>query len=412
MSRPPGCSTCWPAADVRRLVARVEGRIAAATATLWPRAEATFGPTLTAGSAFLRQVQVGRETLCATLRPAGAALTTVVLGHRGDLAALLADDDVDADAPAREDATAPEGTQLTALAAYSGLWVAAPVATVRGVMFAPWVTGASLTSSLQARPAALTDLLATLLDDLGELHRDPPEQLRQVAAATSLRTRPRILAQALARSVNHLHTAPARPAETGDLGALLGTLSLRLARLATQLDPLLVDRTGIAFGGLTPRHVLYPQSSFHPVLISPDLGPGGEPVDIGTLLGHLHLLALDSPQTVRSELVEGVEAFLAGRVAAHGAAWNGWLTIVMTTWAATVYDTVVAALTLPAALPLEPATSQLAARPLPALADLKTLTGELRRHGALASLNATLAALAAHPADHDDVDTATTTERR
>ncbi|WP_131787163.1 hypothetical protein [Protofrankia symbiont of Coriaria ruscifolia] len=409
MSPPPGCSTCWPAVDVRRLVRHAEGRITTATATLWPRTEATFGPTVTAGNAFLRQVQVGRETLCATMRPAGASLTSVVLGDLGDLGTVLTNDGGDADA-AREDATAREAEQLTALAAYSGLRVAAPIATAHGVMFAPWVAGANLTSRLQARPAALTHLLTTLIDDLGELHRDPPEQLRQVAAPTRIQPRPRILTQALAHSVNHIHTAPAQPTETDDLCALLGTLSLRLARLAAQLDPLLVTRTGIAFGGLTPRHVLYPDSSSRPVLVSPDLGPGGEPVDIGTLFGHLHLLALDSPRTVRAELVEGIEACLAGRVAAHGTEWNGWLTIVMTTWAATAYDTVVAALTLPDALPLEPATDQLSARPLPALADLKTLTGALRRHGALAALNATLASLAGRPADHDDVDT--TTARR
>ncbi|ABD11211.1 hypothetical protein ThrDRAFT_03904 [Frankia casuarinae] len=412
MSPPPGCSTCWPAADVRRLVEHAEGRIAAATAALWPRTETTFGPTLTAGSAILRQVHVGPETLCATLRPAGTPLTGVVLGDCGDLAAVLSDEAGDADATAQEDATAREAEQLTALVAYSGLRVAGPIATVRGVMFAPWVTGASLTSRLQDRPAALTHLLTTLMDDLGELHRDPPEQLRQVAAPTTLRTHPRILAQALAHSVNHLHSAPAQPAGTGELGALLGTLSLRLTRLAAQLDPLLVTRTGIAFGGLTPRHVLYPETSSRPVLVSPDLGPGGEPADIGTLLGHLHLLALDSPPTVRSDFVEGIEAYLAGRVAAHGAEWNGWLTLVMTTWAATVYDTVVAALTLPAALPLDPAIGQLAARPLPALADVKTLTGELRRRGALPALNATLAALAGRPADDDDVERATTTARR
>jgi hypothetical protein len=409
---PPGCSTCWPAADAHRLVEHAEGRIATATATLWPRTEATFGPTLTAGSAILRQVYVGPETLCATLRPAGTPLTSVLLGDRGDLAAVLSNDEDDADTTAQEnDATVREAEQLTAVAAYSGLRVAAPIATVRGVMFTPWVTGASLTSRLQDRPAALTHLLTTLLDDLSELHRDPPEQLRQVAAPTTLRAHPRILAQALAHAVNHIHTDPSQPAETGELGALLGTLSLRLARLAAQLDPLLVTRTGIAFGRLTPRHVLYPESSSRPVLVSPDLGPGGEPADIGTLLGHLHLLALDSPPSVRSELVEGIEAYLAGRVAAQGAEWKGWLTLVMTTWAATIYDTVVSALTLPAALPLDPALGQLAARPLPALADVKTLTGELRRHGALPALNATLAAITGRPAD-DDVERTTTTARR
>ncbi len=84
-------------------------------------------------------------------------------------------------------------------------------------------------------------------------------------------------------------------ATAGEPRALVGSLSLRLDRLAAQHYPLLVARAGLAFGSLVTRHVLYPDSSPRPVLVSPDLGPGGELTDTGTLLGHLHLLTLDSP---------------------------------------------------------------------------------------------------------------------
>jgi len=373
-----------------------EARIVDATAGLWPDAEAAFGPTVTGGGAFLRQVRVGGQTLCARIRPAGAALPGVVLGDYGDRAAVLASD---AD---RADATVQEAEQLTALATYSGLRVAAPTATASGVLFTRWVTGPSLASRLHEHPATLTGLLTSLLDELGEVHRDPAEQLRQVAAPAGVRAHPRIVAQALARSADHLHPDSPQSAAADELRALVGSLSLRLGRLAAQLDLLLVARAGLAFGSLAPRHMLYPDSSARPVLVFPDLGPGGDITDTGTLLGHLHLLALDSPPTVRTELVDGIEAWLAGRLATRGADWRDWLNAVLTIWAASVYDTVVTALTLPAALPLDADTSRLAARPLPALEGLKVLTAELRRRGAGAALNAIVAALAIDPAGHDD----------
>jgi hypothetical protein len=383
-------------------VESAERRIADATGALWPRAEATFGPTVTAGGTLIRQVRVGGETLCATVRPAGATLCAVILGEHGDLAAVLARDG------ARADATVGEAEQLAALTTYSGLRVVAPAATAKGVLFTRWVTGPSLASRLRERPASLTELLTGLLAELGEVHHDPAQQLRQLAA----RGRPRVVAQALARSTDHIHPAPGQSVSAGELRALVGSVSLRLERLAAQLDPLLVARAGLAFGGLALRQVLYPDSSPRPVLLSPDLGPGGEAVDTGTLLGHLHLLALDSSPSTRTELAEGIEAWLAGRLAARGADWRGWLSTVMTIWAASVHDTVLTALTLPAELPLDADTGRLAARPLPALAGLKVLTAELRRRGADAALNATLAALATDPTGHDADAAATTTARR
>ncbi|ORT46518.1 hypothetical protein KBI5_24805, partial [Frankia sp. KB5] len=59
-----------------------------------------------------------------------------------------------------------------------------------------------------------------------------------------------------------------------------------------------------------------------------------------------------------------------------------------------VFDRVVTAVTLPAALPFAPVTAALRTDPLPALASLDVLTRELRRRGTDAALNATLNALA------------------
>ncbi len=94
-------------------------------------------------------------------------------------------------------------------------------------------------------------------------------------------------------------------------------------------------RAGVAFGNLTPDHVLYPADSLRGVLVSPALGPGGEPADVGVLLGHVHRMAFGCPPPVRADLVEGVEAWLAGRLAARCGEWRGWLAAVLTTWAAT-----------------------------------------------------------------------------
>ncbi|CAO5174498.1 Phosphotransferase [Frankia sp. AiPs1] len=407
MSPPSGCATCWPAGDISRLTEHAERRIAAATADLWPDDGATFGSTVTAGGAFLRQVRVGGQRLGATVRPAGAALRAVVLGDHGDRATVLAGDGVAADLTVRE------ADQLAALAAYSRLRVASPAAMAKGVLFTSWVTGPSLASRLREHPGDLPVLVTGLLGELGEVHHDPADQLRQVSAPTGVRAHPRIVAQALARATDHLHPAPGQSASAGEVRALVGSLSLRLGRLAGQLDPLLVARAGLAFGSLVPRHVLYPDSSPRPVLVSPDLGSGGDLADSGTLLGHLHLLTLDSPPMVRVELVEGIEAWLAGRLAAQGAAWRGWLNTVLTIWAASVYDTVVTALTLPAALPLDADIGRLASRPLPALAGLNVLTAELRRRGAGAALNATLAALATAAVGHGGGgEVATTTAAR
>jgi hypothetical protein len=395
VSRPSGCPTCWPDGDVRRLVEHAEQRIAAASAVAWPRTRVTFGPMVTAGGALRQQVRVGGQELCATLRPAGTWVSSVVAGHHGDLAAVRdgAVGDVDA--------TVLETEQLIAVAV-RGLRVAAPHTRVDEVMFAEWGTGTSLASCLQDQPSDVPTLATALFDELRPLHRDPPQRLRQLAAPTGRRALPRIIGRALARSVDHLHHLSARAAEPGELRALLGEVSQGLARLAARLDAVLVARAGIAFGSVTPQHVLVSPAD-RPLFLSPDLGPGGEPVDVGILLGHLHLLALTSPPAVRTALVEGIDTWLTGRVTAQGDAWPRWLTLVLTVWAATVYDTVVAAATLPDALPAHPAVGQLAEQALPALADLMVLTGQLRRNGALAALNATLVALAAQPANPDAV---------
>ena len=391
MSRPAGCATCWSDDDVDALLRYAEEWIAAATGQLWPHTEVTFGPLATAGGALYRQVQAGEETLCGTVRPAGAPLSRLVRGDHGAFVTVLLDGDGGA-----ANATLGQAEQLTALATYTRLRVTAPTATAKGVMFTPWTSDADLAHRLQTQPARLPEMVTALMDDLRELYRDPAVQLRQAATPGSL---PRVLTDAMSHTATHLH-ADATVGEVGELRALAGSLSARLARLTTRLDPAMVTRSGLAFGNLSPRGVRYPDGSSRPVLTSPALEPGGDLVDIGTLLGHLHLLALGCPPPVRAELVEGLEAWLSGRLSACRDQWRGWLTVVLTLWAATAYDQVVTALTLPTATrSLNPATANLVDRPLPALSVLDVLTRELRRRGADAALNATLATLAASPAD-------------
>ncbi|CUU56563.1 hypothetical protein Ga0074812_10891 [Parafrankia irregularis] len=387
MSQPPGCPACWPEADVRWLVADTQRRIVSATAELWPQFRVDVGPLFTAGTTFASRVQVGGSVVCAAVRP-GGALSRVVRGDHGDLAAVRADDRGCADQ------AQAQAEQLTALAAHSGLRVAAPTALAGGVLFTPWVGGPSLAARVQAQPAMLTELLATLMDDLSELHRDPARQLRQAAAPAQARGLPRMVTAALEHTTDHFHADRAPAGEVGELRALAGSLSMRLGRLAAQWDPAAYPSAGLAFGNLSPGHVLYPDGSPAPMLIAPSLGPEGEPADTGTLLGHLHLLAVGAAPHIRADLVEGLEAWLSGRLAACRDQWRGWLSAVLTVWAATVFDTAVTALTLPAALPFAPVAAALRTDPLPALAALDVLTRELRRRGTDAALNATLSALA------------------
>ncbi len=117
--------------------------------------------------------------------------------------------------------------------------------------------------------------------------------------------------------------------------------------ITSSAPDVLFARAGVAFGNLTPDHVPYSMDS-------PRGGAGfarartrREPADVGVLLGHLHLIGLGCPPPVPADLVEGVEAWLAGRLAARRGEWRGWLAAVLTTWAATVYDTVIGGLRLP-----------------------------------------------------------------
>ncbi len=402
MSPLADCPACWSDSDVTRLLTHAEGRIAAATARLWPQAEVAFGPMVTGASAVVRRVQVAGETLCATLHPRGAALTGVVRSDHGTLAAVLTGDD-----GPWADRAGGEAEQLAALAVYSRLRIAAPAATADGVLFTRWVAGTSLADEVRVRPAGLTELLMTLMDDLAELHHDPPGPLLQVAAPFSSRGLPQAVTEALSHSTDHIHPQPSHAGEVSEAKALTRSLSARLARLASGLDPVLLARAGVAFGALTPTHVLYPASATGAVLVSPVLGPGGEPADAGTLLGHLNLMALECPPPIRAEIAEGVEAWLAGRLAARRGEWRGWLTAVLTIWAATVCDTVATALTLSVgALPLEPSLSSLSRYPLPALACIDVLTRTLRRRGADAALHATLSTLAAAPTSRAGSDPA------
>nr|MDT0667799.1 hypothetical protein [Micromonospora sp. DSM 115978] len=130
------------------------------------------------------------------------------------------------------------------------LRVAAPTALANEVLFTPWVAGTSLASRLQAQPAALSGLLATLTDDLSKLHRDPARQLLQAAVPARVRGLPRVVAEASSRSTEHLHAEHAVAGEVGELRALVGSLAVRLSRLAAQLDPTVFTGTGVAFGNL------------------------------------------------------------------------------------------------------------------------------------------------------------------
>ncbi|ABW12267.1 hypothetical protein Franean1_2844 [Parafrankia sp. EAN1pec] len=395
MSPRSACSTCWRDGDVRDLLSYADGWITAATAELWPHTEVTFGTVTTAGGALYRQVRAGGGgALCATVRPAGRALSCLVRGDHGDLTTVLADGDGDGVAVT---AMAGQAEQLTALAGYTRLRVAAPIACAKGVMFTPWVAGTTLATRLRARPMEFTGVMTALMDDLSDLYRDPPAHLSEAAAPAH--AVPRVVAEALSHPVDHLHAGDTTAGEIGELRALAGSLSARLGRLAARLDPMVLSHSGIAFGNLTPRGVLYPDRSPRATLVSPALEPGGDLVDAGTLLGHLHLLVVGCQPSVRAELVEGVEAWLSGRLAACRDQWRGWLHVVLTVWAATVYNQMLTELTLPAAaLRLDPATADLPARPLSALSVLDALTRELRRRGAGAALNATLGALADSPA--------------
>lgn len=382
----------WSGGDVARLVEHAEEQIVAVTAHLWPDTDAVFGPTVTAGGALARQVRVDDDTLCAKVRPAGVALSAVVRGEHGDLTTVLAHDT----AGKRAELTIREADHLKALAAYSSLPVATPISLTGGVLFTPWVTGPSLAARLQENPTYLTFLLRELMDNLYELHYNPPDPLRQLAAGSAL---PRVLTKASWRRPDHLRFVYPHDAETREAKALLASLSARLRRLASRLDPLLFARSGVAFGNLSPAHVLHPDLSPRATVLAPALERGGKLVDCGSLLGHLHLLIVAGPRPARGELVDGVERWLDGQLGSTTQEqWRGWLAVILIIWAATVYEQVVTALTLPAdGLPLGSVTASLQARPMPALAVLDVLTRQLRRCDADAALIATLAALAGNP---------------
>jgi hypothetical protein len=385
------CPYCWAEGDISDLVAYAGEWIAAVTADLWPDSEPTFGPLTTTGDALHRQVRLGAQTLRATVRPAGGALVDLVRGHYGDLVTVVCD-------TGGADATVRDADQLTALATYSDLRVPVPTARAKGVMFTPWPTATSLGARLMAEPDRLTELLTMLMDDVAGLHRDPAHRLRRLATPPRGGTVPRVVTAALDHPAEHHHAADAPTHESRELRALMGRVAARLRRLAAELD-LFPTYSGIAFGTLTPHEVLYPDPSPRAILPAPDLGPGGETADTAILLGHLHLLALDSPRPVRAELAEGLEAWLTGRVALRRDTWRSWLTAVLTIWAATLYDTLVTAHTLPAAVPLTLDAARLRHRPEPVLAALDVLTGELRTRGGDSALNALLATLATADTD-------------
>ena len=384
----------WSDQEATRLLECAEDKIAAAVARMRPGVAVTFGPTASGGSAVFRRVQAGRETLCATVRPRGAALSTVLRGDHGDLPTVLAG------SWHRDgsDLTVREADQLMALAVHGGPRVAAPVAVSAGVMVTPWVAGPSLAARLWEEPAALPDLLGALMGQLSSVHHDPARRVRLLASPIDSRGLPRVVADVVREPAGRLHPSRWAGAEVESLDALTRSVAGELARLVTGLDSSVFARTGVAFGGLAPEHVLYPEDGGRPVLLSPALGPGGDITDVGMLLGHLHLSAVGAAPEARARLVDGTDAWLRRQLAQLGGRWRGWLSAVLTIWAATVYDRLATVLALPAeVVPLPPVLAEVAGDPVPALTVLDMLVRSLRRRDAVTALNAALAALSSQP---------------
>jgi hypothetical protein len=390
VSQAPPASALWAGQEATRLLDHAESTITAATRRLRPGVAVTFGPTASGGSAVVRRVQAGSEALCATVRPRGAALWTVLRGDHGDPLSVLAD----AQHHGGVDLTAREAEQLMALAIHGGPRVAAPVGMSAGVMVTPWVTGPSLAERLWAEPAALADLLGAVVNQLTAVHTEPARPVRVLASPTGSRGLPRVIAEVMRHPAGGLPSSGWTGAEADAVDVLGRRVAGDLTRLAASLDTSVFARAGVAFGGLAPEQVLYPEDGDRPVLLSPALGPGGDITDVGMLLGRLHLLAVGTPTPERVWLVDGVDSWLKKQIACLGGRWRGWLSAVLTVWAATVYDRLATVLALPGdVVPLPPVLAGIADDPLPALTVLDVLTRHLRRADAVTALHATLTAL-------------------
>nr|MDT0664370.1 hypothetical protein [Micromonospora sp. DSM 115978] len=214
-----------------------------------------------------------------------------------------------------------------------------------------------------------------------------------------------LLAGALACEPDRWLGQPARAdwmdaEEQIELRALGLRLTARLRRLGHQLDPDVVTRAGVCFGGLIPQHVIYPAGNSRPVLISPALGSGGEVVDLGMLLSRVHLLLAGARPVAGTarQVAEGVEAWMCARLAAGLRGWQEWTAAVLTMWAADLLGVFAETLAIrPGALPLTPSTVAAARRAVEVLTAVDAVVGVLLRRGADPALNAAFEALATAP---------------
>jgi hypothetical protein len=383
----------------RTLTTQAERQITTAASELWPQDARRVGPLISGGSHVVRRVDVGSEIIFATYSLLGAPLTSLLRGTWPDEAALLA---------AQRGYIAThrgpllrEAEQLDLLAVYSRLQVCQPVGWRAGVLFTSGVKAApDLNHRLLADPRSAADPLSELFAELAELHTDAAEPLRQ-----SPRRFPNgMVTPQLGDTFNShpgrwladIDTSWADTEQTEHLHALGLRLMGRLGRLAHRYDATFKSAGGVSFG-LTPEHVLYPARGSGPVLVSPDLGDGGDITDVGKLLGRLHLL-LSGTQltaTTTAEILSGVEMWMCGQISTHRHdVWQPWLGAVLTRWAADVVHILAAHLPIRAGLiPLSPVVTAAAHRPLETLAVLDSFTAVLLHKSPETAFGAALAAL-------------------
>jgi hypothetical protein len=331
---------------------------------------------MTGGRTVVCRVAVGgRSEVCATYL-FGSPLTTLA-AEQGDLPGLLAARQArvaDPDGP-----LAGEAGQVELLARYSRVPVCTPIGTAGGVQLTCWVCGPTLADRLAATPQDTGTLLSGVLAVLEGLHTDPAVPLRRAARLAAPRQIPAVLVRVLGAGSQQWLAGVSPGWAAPDTADQLRTVGLRtvgrLGRLTHRLDPDLTG--GVCFGALSPQHVIYPEPS-RPVLVSPALSTGGEAVDVGMLLGRLHLFDVGptAPADVTAGVADGIRTWLGQLAAARP---PGWVAVVLTVWAADVLATLAGWLSLPpGVLPLPPGAMVAAhRRAADVLATLDTVTAAL-----------------------------------
>jgi hypothetical protein len=349
--------------------------IAAAVGEVWPGEPVRLGPARTGGRTVVCRVAVGgRVDVCATYRFV-PSLTALPAGEHGRLPELLA-----VQQPLVADLLAGEAAQIELLSRYGRVPVAAPVGISGGVLFTRWVAGPTLADRLLGAPQDSGQLLAGLLAVLEGLHTDPPGELRRAARRAS-RQVPTVLARALGLGSYQWLAGINSGLVAADTAEELRRAGLRLVgRLGQLAHCYAADLTGgVCFGALSPQHVIYPDRSIRPVLVSPALSTGGQAADVGMLLGRLHLLGIGAPAPAPTTagIADGVRAWLGQLTAGRR---PGWAAAVLTVWAADVLATLAGWMCLPPGLlPLLPGA---------------VLSAGRRAAGVLAAVDAATAALA------------------